>query len=57
MFRNLKKKTKKNFNWKIKSKIIFFWLPQFHYCPLNPYISKSTNHFEKNLHLQIDFKE
>ena len=47
MFRNVKKKISKNFNWKKKSKIKKFQLPQFHFYPLHPYMPKSTNNFEK----------
>ena len=49
MFRNLRKKTKKNLNWKKKSKIILFLAAQFCCCPLHYNIFKSTNNFEKKI--------
>ena len=49
MFRNLKKKTKENFNSKIESKIIFYSCPSFVFV-LYIFIPPNLQIFEKNLH-------
>ena len=58
MFKNLRKKTKKNLNWEKKSKIIFFSsCPGFvftSYAFISPNISMIL---EKKLHIRVDLKE
>ena len=56
MFRNLKKKTKKNFNWKKKSKFNFFSCLSFAF---GLYTLTSDNLqivLKNNLHTQVDLK-
>ena len=49
MFRNLRKKTKKNFIWKRKSEIYIFLATLVLFLPFTPYISKPKNSFEKEI--------
>ena len=57
MFRNLKKKTKKiSIGKKVKNNLFFLGAP-ISFLTFTLYVSKSTNHFEKKLHIWVDLKE
>ena len=57
MFRELKKKTKKIPIGK-KVQNLFFLAPPISFVPfIHPYISKSTNNFEKKIIYPLDLEE
>ena len=57
MFENLRKKTKTILNWEKKSKIDFFLVLQFHFCPLHLISPNLHIILKKKLHAQEDLKE